>query len=268
MICYDFIYDGIRISDKGYMMCDFNGGGFDTISNGSQLTFEMIPILSGEKSILLSSKYEQMVTATFHICKNPCAFNDDMEMNLTDVRFLTRWLNRKHMHPLVLLTEEYGNLNFNASFNISRFDFGGKIIGLELQMQCDRPFALRDKDTIVIDNSERANTFTVFSQSDEEGFIYPDTEITMLTDGDLTIVNNYENRTTVIKNCTNEEVITMKYPMIFSTNPDHKIQDDFNWEFFRLCNTFMDEGNPGNVVYIDQPCRINMEYSPIIKLGA
>lgn len=267
MICYDFIYDGIRISDKGYMMCDFNGGGFDTISNGSQLTFTMIPILSGEKQILLSSKYDATVSAVFHICKNPCAF-EDMEMNLTDVRFLTRWLNRKQLHPLTLLTREYGNLNFNASFNVSRFDFGGRIIGLELTMTTDRPFALRDQDVILIDNSERDDVFTVFSQSDEEGFIYPDTEIKVLTDGDLEIVNNYEDRTTVIKNCTLDETINLKYPLIWSDNPEHQIQNDFNWEFFRLCNTFSDEGNPGNVLHINIPCTISLTYSPIIKLGA
>ena len=98
----------------------------------------------------------------------------------------------------------------------------------------------------------------------EEGFIYPEMEITVNKDGDLRIHNAMENRETYIGNCVVGEVITMDYPVIKSSNSSHNIQNDFNWNFFRVANTYE---NSRNDLTIFLPCSIKIKYSPIVKVG-
>ena len=76
---------------------------------------------------------------------------------------------------------------------------------------------------------------------------------------DLIITNSIEeNRTTVIKNCVENEVIEMEYPIIKTSFSTHKIQNDFNYNFFRIANTedkivnnitFISSNNPKFFMY-------------------
>lgn len=89
-------------------------------------------------------------------------------------------------------------------------------------------------------------------------------EIVILEDGDLNIHNAIENRNTYIGNCVAGEVITMDYPVIQSSIPSHDIQNNFNWVFFRIANTYE---NNRNDLTISIPCKIKIKYSPIVKVG-
>mgnify|MGYP003288985351 CR=1 FL=1 len=98
----------------------------------------------------------------------------------------------------------------------------------------------------------------------EEGYIYPEMEITVKKDGNLKIHNSIENRETYIANCKAGEVITLDYPVIQSSDSSHNIQNDFNWKFFRIANTY---DNSRNDLVISLPCSIKIKYSPIVKVG-
>lgn len=98
----------------------------------------------------------------------------------------------------------------------------------------------------------------------EEGHIYPYVEITINEDGDLNVYNAIEDRSTYIANCIAGEVITMDYPVIQSSVSSHNIQNDFNWNFFRIANTYEDGRND---LTISLSCEIKLKYSPIVKVG-
>ena len=98
----------------------------------------------------------------------------------------------------------------------------------------------------------------------EEGYIYPEMKITVKKAGNLTIHNSVENRETYIANCKANEVITLDYPIIQSSDSSHNIQNDFNWTFFRVANTY---DNSRNDLVISLPCSIKIKYSPIVKVG-
>lgn len=259
----DFEYDGLTLSDMGYMICKFGSDGLQTISNGSQITFNTVSTLHGAKHELTSVEYDGCLEATIQICKNPC-FCEDIEITLKDVRKLSSWLNRKEFLKFKLLDDEYLNLYFEASFNINKIESDGKIVGLELNMITNRPFALQETKIITIKNLEENGVKTINDVSDAEGYIYPHMEITINQDGDLSIYNDLEERTMLIKNCKVGEVITLDYPIIKSTLNSHKIQNDFNWSFFRIANTFK---NKCNELTISIPCTIKLSYSPIAKVG-
>ncbi len=187
-----------------------------------------------------------------------------MEIPLEELCGLMNWLNRKEFHKFKLLDDEYIDLFFEASFNINKIEIGGKILGLELTMITNRPFALREPRILTIKNSIENGTKFIFDTSDEEGYIYPHTEITILKDGNLTIINSLDDKILSISNCSVGEIITLDYPIIQSSLQSHNIQNDFNWNFFRIGNTFK---NKRNDLTISIPCEIKVTYSPVTKTG-
>lgn len=106
--------------------------------------------------------------------------------------------------------------------------------------------------------------FSINDISHEEGHIYPCSEIAIKQNGDFKIYNTIENRETYIANCKMNEIINMDYPVIKSSDSSHNIQNDFNWNFFRIANTYK---NSRNDLIVFLPCEIKIKYSPIVKVG-
>lgn len=263
MKSYDFEFDGIRLSDKGFMICKFDSDSVETISNGSQITFNTVSMMNGVRHELMSSEYDDCLTATFQICKNLCDGTSE-EISLEDVRDIMRWLNRKRFHKFKLLDDEYSGIYFESSFNVSKIEMNGRVYGFELEMFTNRPFALQEPVIFNIKNTEANGAHRFFSKSDEEGCVYPNMEIALDAAGDLEIYSVTEDRTMRIANCEVGEVITINYPIITSSLSSHKIQNDFNWIFFRIATSFKDRAND---VIISLPCTIRIKYSPIVKVG-
>lgn len=263
MKAYDFEYDGLRLSEHGLVICAFGEKGLETIDNGSTITFNTVPMSNGAKHELTSAVYEDCLETTIQICKNSCT-GDVMEISSTEFRKLTRWLNREKFLKFKILDEDYIDLYFEASFNISRIEINGRLFGLELQVVTNRPFALKEPKIITIKNLVKDGKYSLKDSSYKEGYIYPHTEIIINESGNLKIHNAIENRDTFIANCVAGEIITMDYPVIQSSISSHNIQNDFNWNFFRVANTF---DNSRNDLTISIPCTIKVEYSPIVKVG-
>lgn len=394
MKAIDFEFDNKRLSDFGFIICKFGSDGLNTVSNGSKITFNTVSSLGGSKHHLISTQYDDCLEATIQICKFSCG-GDVTEISSSEFRNLTKWLNRKKFLKFKIFDEDYIDLYFEASFNINKIELDGKLYGLELEVVTNRPFALKESKTILIENTNESknvhtwekydvirdyeiikgeikttkpddcltSTYTnyavtdngefslsdtsylggycyvsgtkksiynkimnmtsgnitytyqlwtinssivdikdeligvvssnnreaypdngiqdgywyVYSKSDiqhkttsindishEEGYIYPYMEITINEDGDLHIHNDLENRDTIISNCVAGEVITMDYPVIQSSVSSHNIQNDFNWIFFRIANTYE---NSRNDISISIPCSIKIKYSPIVKVG-
>lgn len=263
MKAYDFIYDDKKLSEFGMIICNFDSKGINTVSNGSEITFNKAPTLNGSKHELVSTEYEDCLESSIQVCKNLCS-GGNMEITSHEFRELTRWLNRKKFLKLKFLDDFYWDIYFEASFNISRIEFDGVLYGLELNIVTNRPFALKEPKTIYIKNLEQNGMNSIYDTSHEEGYIYPQTEIKILEDGDLNIYNALEDRNTYIANCVAGEIITMDYPVISSSVSSHNIQNDFNWNFFRIANTYQSSRND---LTISIPCTIEIEYSPIVKVG-
>lgn len=264
MKAFDFEYDGICLSDMGFIICKFGENGFDTVSSGSQITFNTVSILGGGKHELVSVSYSKCLETTFSICKNMCNGNGELEISVEEYRKMMRWLNRKTFHKFRLLDNEYFEYFFEGSFNINKIENDGKLIGLELTLVTNRPYALQEQRTIILKNIEFYGEKTIIDTSDEEGFIYPDLEITMESEGTLNITNLENNRLTEITNCKPGEVITLRYPVIESSLDTHDIKNCFNWIFPRISNTFQ---SAKNTFKISVPCTIKMTYFPIAKIG-
>lgn len=274
MLATDFVYDDIKLSDKGYIICDFDDkSGVEIVDVGSTITFNKIKRDSGRIYTLASATYDECVTATFDICKNDCLYgSSEMEISTQQFRELMQWLNRREFLPFRIVDDKQTVCWYNASFNVDKIVVGGKIYGVRLTMETDRPFGYDDKVTRTYALSNSNLTISIVNTSNEIGYLYPTITIKCWVDGDLTITNTLEGNTTVIKNCSNAEVITINgetQTIVTNNERNHtkkKIHNDFNWEFPRL-GTKMIRGQVirNNDITTSLPCEITIEYRPIVK---
>ena len=263
MKAYDFEFDNKNLSDFGMILCRFDSGGLETI-DGAEISFNTIPTLGGSKHRLISTQYESCLEITVQIAKYSCN-TDIQEISSTEFRRISKWLNRKKFLKFKILDEDHIDLYYMASVvSIGRIELDGRLMGLELNIVTNSPHAFKEPRTIIIENTMQGGKHSINDTSHEEGYIYPITEIIISEDGNLNIYNAIEDRNTYIANCKKGEVITMDYPVISSSISSHNIQNDFNWNFFRIANTYE---NSRNDLTISIPCTIKIEYSPIVKVG-
>lgn len=263
MKCYDFWYDGLKLSDFGFQVCKFDSKGSETVSNGSEITFNKASVQYGARQELTSIKYENPITATIQICKNLCD-GSAYEITADEMQNIMTWLNRKSFHKFKLIEDGYTDVYFEASFNVSRIEIGGRLCGFELKVETNRPYGLKEPVELVIENDNPGSVRSFYSASDDEGYIYPNMEIELKGDGDLDIYSVTEDRHMVVKNCTSGEIIKVEYPIITTSSETHKIQNDFNWTFYRVATSYR---NTENEFTSSLPCTLKITYSPVAKIG-
>lgn len=262
----DFEYDGLFLSDFGYIICEFDGSyGVKTMSAGSTISFNKVASGNGSLFYLTSTKYEECITAEFDICKNPDT-NDDMEITTDEFRDLMRWLNRKEFLQFQIHDEDidYEAIYFDASFNIEKIKIGERLYGLHLIMETNRPFGYGADCEFTNTFTASDLTYNLYDISDEIGTIYPYLVIECAEDCNLTITNETYDSETTIANCTSGETITIdcQKQIITTDNTDHAVYEDFNYEFLKIGNTY---DNNVNVITVSNPCTLTITYAPIIK---
>ena len=264
----DFIYDGHKLSDCGFMICTFSSGGTDVVTAGSNITFNSVKQHSGIYYAQSDTEYGECFTTTFDICKvNNLASGADI--TLDEFRSLMRWLNRREFCTFSLIDsydESWNAIYFEGSFNIERINFAGRLIGLTLTFQSNRPFGVGASITKTLTASSAGQACSLTNESDELGVLYPDTVIiTCKGNGNLSITNSLDDWTVYIANCTTNEIITMQCTnqIITSSISSHKLYNDFNFHFFRL---YREYNNKQNNYTISIPCEIKVTYRPVIKV--
>lgn len=266
MYACDFEYDGQYLSDYGFIICNFNGSSdFDVVSAGSKITFNTVSRHRGKNYSLTGTEYGECITATIDICKDPEVYQD-LRITNDEYRDIMRWLNRNEFLNFQLLNEdkEQETCYYEASFNVDKVLVDGVLYGLELSMETNKPFGYGQELTVSWTVSDPSKSHVISDMSDEIGYTYPSMVITCNRAGDLTLHNDMEDCTMVLKNLSVGEVITIdgSTHIIKSSLDSHKIYDDFNFEFFRIGNTI---NNRNNRITASLPCKLEFSYTPIIK---
>ena len=273
MLAVDFVYDGIRLSDLGYSICQFSeSGGVSTAEIGSEITFTMIQRRHGERYSMSNAAFNKCLTYTFQICKNPDQYLSQLQMEITDEEFrnLMRWLNRRSFHEMQFIGEnQLYSCFYNASFNLAKVNISGTTYGVEITMQTDRPFGYQKRSLEInnVTNSEYTNhEITVYS--DDICDIYPDLVITCNGAGNIILKNDPDSPTcfTEIDNCVSGEIITISGDAltIVSDTVAHDVANDFNYDWFRIPFESLTE-NHDVTISVQGNCVIELSYKQITK---
>lgn len=278
MYATDFEFAGEKLSDYGLIICDFNNGGLETVSSGADIKFNQEkPSQSNYYFSDISNGYEESYAPQpFQVCRNPCLAESQEEMYLSpqEVSALQRWLCRKKQYQKFKIKQEnYEHIFWKAKFSAKQIEIGGNIIGLELTMTTDAPFAYTDEINIEKECTDNLS-FEVYDFSDEEGFIYPDISITFLEqkgDTAFALSNTFKNEEIFKMHISNFEIgetitINGRNQIIETSNSNHvlTLPKDFDYSFPKIANTYEDNKN---IFTCNLKCKISLSYSPIIKVG-
>lgn len=272
MYAIDFEYAGEKLSDYNMMICTIDkSSGVETVSSGGDITFNQINPSNSNQFYISSSKYEKPLQTDIQICKKPCGLkNDDKQtLSVDEISALQRWLCRKNeYHPFKIDQEDFENIYWKATFFSKELTLNGQTIGLELTLYTDSPFSYMDEVSVEYDCSA-GTSFVLYDNSDEttdiNHQIYPDMDITILSDGTFTLENLMDKKIMKLKNCSNGEIIKINGSnQIISSSKNSHIPKDFNFFFPRIINTYNDRCN----IFIPSlDCKIKITYSPIRKVG-
>lgn len=264
----DFIFDGERLSEKGYMMC-YDGVDEEELS-ASSMVYNTIKASLSDVVHKVSHTYEENYTRTFAIMKSPCV---DQEYFLTedDISLLSKWLVRKQykVFRYIDISEDEEEEDvphpvwYKVQNTLSKIYYGDNVIGLTVTVNANAPYGFADTTTEVWNTASK----TITVATDEEGYIYPNFIITMAEGGNLQLTNSRENRTTTINNVVSGEVITINggdTQQITSSVAAHDLSVDFNYLFPRLCAEY---GNYSNTLATNLSCNITMTYNGVRKVG-
>lgn len=273
MYATNFEYDGLYLSDFGFIICNFDSsGGLTAVGAGSQITFNRVPHEKGKRHSLTGTQYDECIEISFDICKNVenCDYpTDNLEIDNDEYRDLVRWLNRREFLRFRAFVDDDDDAYidtryYDGSFNIEKLEVDDKLYGLRLTLVTDKPFGYGEEVVFRWTCSDTSEEKLFRDMSDEIGQIRPDMTITCASSGNLTITNRALDCTMAINNCTQSEVITIygDEQIISSSIPTHEIYNDFNYEFFKIGNTY---NNRENYISASLPCTIEFRYTPIIK---
>ena len=269
MYAYDFEYDGRHLSEFGFMVCSFDvPSGAETADKGSEITLTSEPIRNGIRNIVTGIKYDETLTTTFQICKDPTVYDsDNMEITVEEFRALSRWLNRKEylwFHSYDWDEPDKVKPWFRATFTLSRILIAQRTYGVELEMFTDSPFGYGEEIVKKINFTNGNLTAKFADQNDEIGDTYPEMKITCGASGTLILTDDVTNCDFEVANCTSGEIITLSGDtmIIESSNSEHDIANDFNYQFFCFGNSFK---NKNNTITANMPCNVEIRYRPIYK---
>ena len=269
MYAYDFEYDGQLLSDFGMIICDFSSSsGASNADKGSEIKFNMVPAGYGKRFFVSGLQYDNCLSTTFQICKDPRVFPEtEVGISNEEFRALSRWLNRKKFlwfRSFDWCEPEKEKPWFRASFNLTRIESGRQTVGVELSMVTDAPFGYGPEEELEMTFVDGALTGFVVDQSDEMGDTYPWMRVTCGQEGTMTVENALTGCACTVENCISGEVLTFSgETMIAETsNTNHDLANDFNYDFFRIGNN-ADERE--NEITVSMPCTVEIRYRPIWK---
>ena len=261
----DFEYDGVHARDYNLVPCYFDSAPtMEPTDIGAELNFNMVSSKHGEIQYITDTTYDSVLETTFQVCKFNCE-NGFGVFTIDERREITRWLNRNEVHVFRLIGDkpQYDYVYFEGVFNVKEIQYNGDVVGFELHFISNRPYALGNPVRKII-KATAGYKYELYDYSDKVGYLYPKMTIKFIEDTkELVIHNSIEDRNTRLLNCSKGEEISVDETLQISSNvASHKIQNDFNYVFFRIANTY---NNKINEITISAPCEITLEYSPIIK---
>lgn len=263
----DFIFDGQSLSDHGYMICSFDSLDMQRVPVSSD-TFNTIRAPLSYRSKRTSVEIGENLTTTIQICKNVCENDYDTEMSIDEVSEITRWLCRREYKPFqeIMGENDVTNINdvqYNVQIVANKITWHDKILGLELTINNDSPFAYTSKIKASFDYT---TSFRVNVMSDEEGYLYPKMTIVLGESGDLNLTNTTTGDVTTIKNCSNGEIINIydDIMQLDSSISSHDLYADFNYVFPRFKTVY---NHYDNAFESNLSIAVVAEYQGLRKVG-
>lgn len=262
MIGCKFTYDGISCDEYGVLAGEFE----QTTTGKTGIAHETNLITSrssrNNEFNIISQAYSSSLNFEIQVF---CRDREETYITQDHERALKKWLLQRGQYKWFSIYDpRYANIHFKANIHSPENIRVGDVVGISFQISTSAPYGYSEEieQELEFDNTTRTATFYV--DNDEDIWIYPDMEITMLSDGDLEITNELDDNkhTFKIEGLTVGEVITINgtLPSIHSSVSETNIYQNFSKYWLRL-------GDGDNTLTVSNDCTIKLKYREIRKVG-
>lgn len=263
---FDFKYDGKYLSDFNCILATFDSSGGFVTKQGCSLNLQTVKTSSTQKYRKYGLSYDDYLTDTWQLAKQKCDNPDDRYFTTKEIREIIKWLNSEKYRKMYLVDDEYTDIYFMATFNVSKIMNVGKCVGFELNLVCNSSFGYEEK-TFKNTISDENKTILLSIDNDRESFIYPKIDIEILENGDLEIASSTESdRKLILHDCSvgDKIFIDCENRIITSSNATHNLPSSFNFIFPRINYSF---DNDDYKININLNSNVSIELEQVRKVG-
>lgn len=266
MIGMKFTYDGISCDEYGVF-----AGEFEQSSTGKMGVAHATNLITGKTGRnnefnIISQAYSSPLNFEIQVFSRDGAY-----ISQEHERALKKWLLQRGQYKwLNIIDRRYANIHFKANIHSPENIKAGDVVGISFQVTTSTPYGYSEEieQKLVFDYTTKSATFYV--NNDEDLWIYPDMEITMLSDGDLEIINSLDDNTNTfrLEGLSAGDVITVdgtlpsihcKPSEVAAATPGMTYQN-FSKYWLRLADGY-------NTLTVNNNCIIKLLYREIRKVG-
>lgn len=275
MYCTDFIFDNERLSDHGYMICDFNGS--EGTWSGGDVSFTTIQPPGTNTFTHYYSRFDTPISFSFSIMKNPFGKSSQKDLYFTqdEQSYVMRWMQRLDgYHWFAFDQEGWEDIWFKVQMNLQPHYISGMVIGYDVTCTADSPYGYSQLHTknVYLSSSDGSSaagvdSITIKNYSDIPGYLYPRLTITPESDGNIRLLSGCEKykRITAIENAAAGNTITLDGNNDEITGIDN--MNHFNFIFPIMANDYKDI-DTGFTNIGDVDIRLKIEYRFIRRVTA
>lgn len=274
----DFTFNGKKLSDFGYICCNFDSSsGTVEVSSGADVTLNQEKPSGSNKFNLYSTSYDEPFTLPLSICLNPCGNYENMEMSVEQARKIQKWLSLRNK-KFKLDVIGFENIYWVGTFTCKQVMLNNSIIGFNLTFTANTPYALQEDKSFNIELSDTLESDIIFT-SDVYGYIDADYVIIVKEAGNLKFDTYYYNPNTesytldrefTVQNCIADEKIYVKgdTQLVTSSRTVHELGKDCNFILPRIVNTYQsDDEEVRNKIKSNLKCNVQITYNPTAMIG-
>jgi len=262
LIHADFVFDGVSCDEYGVFIAQFDNA--DIGKMGISQKTSLITEQSRKNDIfhIISQKYDEPLTFEMHIfCRDFSNITQEHE------RILKKWLMQRGKYKwFTILDKRYSGIWFKANIHSPENIRVNNVVAISFQVTCDAAYAYSDliEEEFKLTNSNR--TASIYVDNDDDSPIYPDMEITMLSNGNLEIKNDIDKNKNIFKinDLKTGEIITIKgdLPSIESS------KDTINSNIYnRFSKYWLWLADGDNNITVSNNCILKLSYREKRRMG-
>lgn len=263
MIHANFTYDGISCDEYGVFVGEFNSREIGKMGISHKTDLSTVHSRRGDTFFITSQTYSSPLEFELQI------FSRDYDyITQEHERMLKKWLMKRNKYCwLSILDKRYSGLWFKANIHSPENIRVNDVAGISFTATCSTPFAYSDEIEETYEFTDTDRTCFLYVDNDEDSEIYPEMEITMLSDGDLEIVND---RDTYKKNVF--KITDLKAGEIIKVNNETPIIESSEdtllktvYDRFSKYWLFLVDGE--NNITVSNNCILTLKYREKRKVG-
>lgn len=208
---------------------------------------------------LISQDYESPMEFILQVINE-----DGSDFSQAQERSLCQWLCKRGVRLWLFIQDErYSDIWIRCNINNPQIWIVGTVKGMQFTVTTSSAIAFSGEREFNYELTATDKTIDdLYVYNDEDIYVYPYMEITMMESGNLTITNSRETDPTyktIINNLAVGEVVTMENGDIESNVDTHNILSDFNLMWPRLYDK-------NNVLAFSLKCNVTIKFREYRKL--